>query len=221
VRLKYAFSLVLALSLVGSFGPAQASSLYHMNGQGTVTINGGGLPACLPVVNVPNCPAQNPNNTFSWGNLTVQGLGVLQGANVGGTYTCLSVETNKYESRIYGNTSNYQLTFNFRCTKATTVAGPDHINGWFSNVVDAAVDNLSPAYQRVQSSHPAAPLLAPGAPVFAGYFSAAASNPLPYAIGSTNGDPMICNGGFAPSDPSEGTSIINALFAGACTAVAS
>lgn len=215
--LKRAFVLVAAMTVVAALGPAQASSAYHMNGQGTVTIPGG-LPACLPVLGVPACT--NPNNTFTWGNLTVQGLGVLQGFNVAGRYDCLSAESGVYESRIYGNTSNYQLTFNFRCAKNTVLDGPNYINGWFSNVTSDAVDALSVAYKKVPASHPAQALLQPGAPTFAGYFFASNTNNLdPDSIGPANGDAMICNGGFAPNDPSQGTSITTAFFAGACTAV--
>jgi hypothetical protein len=217
VRIRHAFVLVAALALVASFGPAQASSAYHMNGQGTVTIPGG-LPACLPVVNVPAC--SSPNNTFSWGNLTVQGFGVLQGHNVAGQYTCLSTETGVYESRIYGNTANYQLTFNFRCRANTVVDGPTYITGWFTNVVDDSVDALSVAYKKVPASHPGQPLLQKGAPTFAGYFFAHNTLNLdPDFVDAGNGDQMICNGGFAPNDPTQGTSITTAFFAGACTAV--
>lgn len=211
MRTKLLLVVALSLGLVASLGPAQASSLYHMNGQGSLTIFGGGLPACLPVANVPDCA--NVDVTFSWNELVVQGAGLLQDQQISGQYSCKSegsIGNVPFVSKIYGNTSNFQLTFNFQCTRLQGV-GPQYINGWFSNVTA----NLTGPYHNV-SSHPHPTPVAPGAPTFKGFF--ATSNIHPYSIGASNGDAMSCGGGFAPTTVS-GTRLTTAAFLGACTAL--
>ncbi|MHB8513349.1 MAG: hypothetical protein ACYDCC_14390 [Actinomycetota bacterium] len=211
-------SAIAALAL-SQFAPANATSLYQMNGQGSITIGGGGIPACLPVVQQGNC--HSPNNSFSWGELTVQGAGLLQGAQVAGQYKCASEGIvplqGSFESRIYGNTSNFELTFNFTCTPEPGAVGPAHINGWFSNVTDNAVGS-NPAFHNV-SSHPFPTPTGPGLFSFKGYFTTQNINP--YNVNTHNGDPMACGGGFAPNNFNQtDLTIPTAAFLGTCQAVA-
>lgn len=209
-KLVIASSLMVAMFIM--LNPASAASAYHMNGQGTITIGGAGLPACAG--STPNC--SSPDNSFSWGELTVQGAGVLNNNAVAGTYTCRSEGTiggTPFESRIYGNTANFALTFNFQCTRDAGSVGPAFINGWFSNVTTEA---LGGAYRSV-SSHPHPTPVKGGAPFFKGYFIA--SNTHPNSISSANGEAMTCGGGFAPNGYNFGTNTIpTAAFIGACTA---
>lgn len=210
---KTALLLALAAIAITGFAPAGAASAYHMNGQGSITLGGAGLPACLPAVGQPDCA--NVDIPFSWGALTVQGAGPLQDQPVGGQYVCDSegsVGGTAFLSKIRGNTSNFELTFNFACTRSAGV-GPANINGWFSNVAGSA----TAPYKSV-AVHPHPTPVAKGVFSFKGYF--AASNIHPYSIGASNGDAMTCGGGFAPTatSPSSATRIIAAAFVGLCTA---
>lgn len=202
-------ALALGAIAAASVSPVGAASGYHMNGQGSLTMGGGGLPACMGGQG--DCA--NVDISFDWGALTVQGLGVLQDQNVAGQYLCASqgsVGNTAFQSRIRGNASNFELTFNFRCQSQTGV-GPALISGWFSNVTS----NATGAYHSV-ATHPHPTPVAPGAPVFKGYFSTA--NIHPYNITASNGDAMSCVGGFAPT-AMNGLRIETAAFLGACTAV--
>lgn len=198
-----------ALAIIG-VAPAGATSAYHMNGQGTITIDGAGLPACLHVVAQGDCTTTD--TTFSWGDLTVQGVGLLQNAQIAGQYTCRSQGTVGgvgFVSKIRGNTTNFELTFNFQCTNDNGV-GTQYINGWFSNIAGSAT-----APYRSTAGHPHPTPVAAGAFAFKGYF--VTSNIHPYNINATNGDGMSCGGGFAPS-VFNGLKIKSAAFVGACTA---
>lgn len=189
--------------------PVGASSAYHMNGQGSLTLGGGGLPSCMGGQG--DCA--NVDIPFSWGELTVQGLGPLQDQNVAGQYNCNS-EGSNFESRIRGNTSNFELTFNFQCEFLTGL-GPRYINGWFSNVTSGA----GGAYHSV-ADHPHPTPVAAGVPTFKGYFIASDTNNIdPDLVTASNGDPMSCIGGFAPT-AMNGLRMQTAAFLGACTAVA-
>lgn len=197
-----------ALAIAASM-PAGATSAYHMNGQGSLTMGGGGLPSCL--ADQGDC--DEVDISFSWGELTVQGVGPLQDQNVAGQYRCRS-EGSNFQSRIRGNTSNFELTFNFQCESLTGV-GPKYINGWFSNVTS----NAGGAYHSV-ADHPHPTPVAPGAPAFKGYFFASESTNIdPDLVNESNGDPMSCGGGFAPTGMN-GLRIQTAAFLGACTALA-
>lgn len=211
-KMVIASSLMVAMFIM--LNPASAASGYHMNGQGTITIGGAGLPACAGVG--PNC--SNPDNTFSWGELTVQGAGLLANQTVAGNYTCRSegsIGGVGFESRIYGSTANFALTFNFRCTRDAGSTGPAVINGWFSNITTEPVS--SSAHHSV-SSHPHPTPVRGGAPFFKGFF--AASDIHPYSINAGNGEAMTCGGGFAPNNYNSGANTIpTAAFMGACTAV--
>lgn len=206
---RMAMIMVLGGVLASAIAPAGAQSAYHMNGQGSLTLNGGGLPACL--AGQGDCA--NVDITFSWGDLTVQGSGLLADQNIAGQYKCRSegsVGGVPFQTRIKGNASNFELTFNFVCELLSGV-GTDFINGWFSNVTSGSTG----AYRDVKS-HPHPTPVAPGAFAFKGYF--AASNIHPYSIGNGNGEQMSCGGGFAPTSLN-GLRITSAAFLGACTAV--
>lgn len=207
---KVVFLAALAALAIVGVTPAGAASAYHMNGQGTITMQGGGLPSCAPVILQGDC--SNSDQTFSWGDLTVQGAGILQDAQVAGQYRCKSegnVGGTSFVSKIRGNTSNFELTFNFQCTNLSGV-GPAFINGWFSNINGSAT-----APYRSVGTHPHPTPVQKGVFTFKGFF--AKSNIHPYAINASNGDGMSCVGGFAPST-FNGLKITAAAFAGACTA---
>ncbi|HVL90910.1 MAG TPA: hypothetical protein VM841_11825 [Actinomycetota bacterium] len=198
-----------AMAIIGTT-PAGAVSAYHMNGQGTITMQGAGLPSCLPVVLQGDCT--HSDQTFSWGTLTVQGAGILQDAAVAGQYRCKSegdVGGTAFVSKIRGNTSNFELTFNFQCQNLSGV-GPTFINGWFSNINGSAA-----APYRSVAGHPHPTPVEKGVFTFKGYFTK--TNTHPYNINNGNGDAMTCVGGFAPSG-FNGLKITTAAFAGACTA---
>lgn len=202
-----------AIAVAGTIPAGAATSAYHMNGQGTIKLLNGGLPACLPGIQQGDCV--NVDIPFTWGELTVQGLGVLQDKQVAGQYKCASVGTVSglpFSSRIRGNTSNFELTFNFTCTPQSGATGPAAINGWFSNVGGSA----TVPYRSV-GTHPHPSPVAPGVFSFKGFF--AASNIHPYSINASNGAPMSCQGGFAPTVLS-GFRITEAGFVGLCTAAA-
>lgn len=205
---RMAMVVVLGAVLASGAIPAGATSAYHMNGQGSLTLNGGGLPACMGGQG--DCA--NVDITFSWGDLTVQGAGLLANNNIAGQYKCKSegsVGGVPFQTRIKGNASNFQLTFNFVCELLGGV-GTNFINGWFSNVTSGS----SGAYRDV-SAHPHPTPVASGAFAFKGYF--ATSNIHPYSIGNSNGEQMSCGGGFAPTSFSN-LRITTAAFLGACTA---
>lgn len=210
---RAALGFVLAAIVAASMLPAGATSAYHMNGQGTITMGGDGIPGCVHVVEVPDCGS--PAQTFDWGNLTVQGAGLLQDVTVAGSYQCRStgnVAGTPFVSKIRGNTTNFVLTFNFACTRSSG-DGPASINGWFSNVTGSSSD---PALQSTDGHEHPSPVMS-GFFSFKGYF--AASNIHPYNIDSGNGDPMSCGGGFAPV-AMNGTKIKQASFVGECNALA-
>lgn len=207
MRSRRSLLLLVALTMLGAItmpNPAVATSAYHMNGQGEITVNSPGFPACLPFLGFPDCA--NVATTFTWGNLTVQGLGVLDETPVAGQYACAS-EGDGFVSTLSGNTSNFILTFNFQCTK-TAGEGPNAIDGFFSN--DAADGRLSGHPYLVQG------FLTGGVPAFLGYFVQGASHVNPLSIGS--GEPMSCTGGFAPTQIT-GTRINKVFFVGECTAI--
>ena len=216
---KVAMLFAIAAMMVSAISPASAASVYQMNGQGSILLKGPGIPACTPGVAQGNC--SNPDQVFTWGELTVQGAGLLQNKTVAGQYLCASESrsrTNSFESRIYGNTSNFELTFNFSCTPLAGAVGPDHIVGWFSNVTSAAVAAKSPAYHNV-SAHPLSLPVAPGAFAFKGFFTT--QNVNPYSVNAGNGAPMACGGGFVPTNfDSTHLTILSAAFIGDCQAVA-
>lgn len=202
--------MVLGAVLASGMLPAGATSGYHMNGQGSLTLNGGGLPACMGGQG--DCA--NVDIAFSWGDLTVQGAGLLANIPVAGQYKCKSegsIGSVAFQTRIKGNASNFQLTFNFQC-QLLTGEGSAFINGWFSNVTTA---QSNPAYHSV-ASHPHPTPVAPGLFTFKGYF--APTNTHPYSINNSNGQAMSCGGGFAPTSFNN-LRITTAAFLGACTAV--
>lgn len=86
---------------------------------------------------------------------------------------------------VVGNTSNFTIDWDFTCVKTIGLVGPDVITGSFASV-------------------------APGAPLFAGFFQVGART-----VEST------CTGGFAPTgyDFANDT-ITRAIFAGECTSAA-
>ncbi|HEX9696179.1 MAG TPA: hypothetical protein VGB64_07685 [Actinomycetota bacterium] len=207
---RAALLAALAAMAIIATSPAGAASAYHMNGQGTITMQGGGLPACAPVIAQGDCTTSD--QTFSWGDLTVQGVGLLQDAQVAGQYKCKSegnVGGVGFVSKIRGNASNFELTFNFQCTNLSGV-GPAFINGWFSNVNGSAT-----APYRSVAGHPHPTPVEKGVFTFKGFFTK--TNTHPYSINASNGDGMSCVGGFAPSG-FNGLKITSAAFAGACTA---
>ncbi|GAC1414330.1 MAG: hypothetical protein NVSMB57_09920 [Actinomycetota bacterium] len=218
--LKVAMLLAIAAITASAISPASAASLYQMNGQGSITLKGPGIPACTPGAAQGNCTS--PDQAFSWGALTVQGAGLLQDKQVIGQYACASESTtrgNHFESRIFGNTSNFELTFNFSCTPLAGAVGPAHIVGWFSNVTSTAVAAKSPAYHNV-SIHPLPSPVAPGAFAFKGFFTTDGSLN-PYKVNASNGVPMACGGGFAPTNfDSTHLTSPSAAFVGDCQAVA-
>lgn len=203
---------VLGLGVV----PSTATSAYHMNGFGEIQLGGGGLPAC--VEGTPSNCSSNYDSTFSWGELTVQGLGLLRDQEVAGQYLCNS-EGDNFVSKIRGHTRSFVLTFNFHCEN-TTGAGPEFIDGWFSN----CASNCEGAYKDV-SVHPHPAPIAPGLFSFKGFFRTPNSaNSDPDAVNASNGDPMSCVGGFAPTGTAGGgfsdMTLTSAAFLGACTALA-